>query len=68
IQNRKIEEKNNEISVEAEVTPTKVVLDSKLLTSSPSPSSSSLSPVPGNEITRSIENDTVGICIIEDSS
>ncbi|CAF2053462.1 unnamed protein product [Rotaria magnacalcarata] len=58
IQNRKIEEKNNEISVEAEVTPTKVVLDSKLLTSSPSPSSSSLSPVPGNEITRSIENDT----------
>ncbi|CAF3343886.1 unnamed protein product [Rotaria socialis] len=53
LQNKKIEENNDEISVDAEVIPTQIVLDSKLLASS-----SLLSPVPGNEITRSIENDT----------
>jgi hypothetical protein len=50
LQNEKIEEKNDEISVEAEIIPTKVVSESILLTL--------LSPE--NEITRSNEDDVVG--------
>ncbi|CAF2524270.1 unnamed protein product [Rotaria sp. Silwood2] len=47
LQNTKLEKKDDEISVEAEITPTKVVSESILLTLSS----------PGNEITRSNEDD-----------
>ncbi|CAF4581124.1 unnamed protein product [Rotaria sp. Silwood1] len=47
LQNIKLEKKDDEISVEAEITPTKVVSESILLTLSS----------PGNEITRSNEDD-----------
>ncbi len=53
LQNEKIEEKDDEISVEAEIIPTKVVSESILLTL--------LSPE--NEITRSNEDDVVGTSI-----
>ncbi len=53
LQNEKIEEKDNEISMKAEITPTEIVSESVL---------SILSSF-GNEITRSNEDDVVGTCI-----
>lgn len=57
ISNEKIEEKNDEIVEETEITPTNVVSESVIFASSLPPS------LFGNEITRSNEDDMVGICI-----
>ena len=58
LQNEQIEKKDNEISVKAEIIPTKV--DSELILQTLSSS--------GNEITRSNEDDLVGIFLFVDDS